>query len=469
MDALSLAEDIIKNVIKKGCDKAEVFIKTAKRLSVKAKDSKVEALESSREFGISLKVIKRQKLGFSFTTSPVKINRQAGRQVRTEFVPNTYRGGVEDIINNALKGADWTDADKYVDIPDYSPPSDVLVLDEKIENLKEEDIIRNALLLERTSLDYDKKIRKVRTAEIELAIGKTTILNSRGVNISYKSSYLSAHVDTLATNGQDSQMGWDFASSRKLSDVDFVSIARGASKRALALLGAKKISAIKAPVIFEPSVAADFLEILSSSMSAEAVQKKRSFLADKVNKSIISPLISITDDGLMPWGIGTRPADDEGVPATKKELVSKGILTGFIHNTYTANREGTQSTGNAARRSFKSLPGIDTTNLYINKAGVRGQESGREDRGLIKSMSKGLLILEAMGVHTANPISGDFSIGISGLWIENGKVLYPVKEAIIAGNILELFKRVEKVGNDLKFYGKIGSPSLLTGEMDISA
>ena len=165
----------------------------------------------------------------------------------------------------------------------------------------------------------------------------------------------------------------------------------------------------------------------------------------------------------MAWGTGTKPVDDEGVPVRNKTLISGGVLRGFFHNTYTARKDGTVSTGNAVRGSSKSLAGIDATNLFLKRA------DGNSENGLIKSVSKGVLVLGAMGVHTANPISGDFSIGISGLWIENGETVYPFKEAVISGNILEMFNKVEAIGNDLRFYGNVGSPSLLIGDMDISA
>ncbi|MEF9438648.1 MAG: TldD/PmbA family protein, partial [Candidatus Mariimomonas ferrooxydans] len=304
----------------------------------------MEALGSSRDFGMALKVIKKQRLGFAFTTSPDRIT---------------------DIINDALQGADWTAPDEYVDIPDFRPASEVLVIDENIKNTKEDDIIKNALLLEKAALDFDTRIKKVRTAEIAIATAKTTIVNSKGINISYESGYITASVSAMASDRQDSQMGWDFTISRRLSDIDFISIARSASKKAIDLLGAKKISPVKVPVILDSSVASDFLDILSASLSAEAVQKKRSFLAGKAGKKIMSPLVNIIDDGIMPWGTGTKPVDDEGVPAMKKTIVSGGMLQGFIHNTYTANKEGVMSTGNASRKSFKGLPNIEITNLYI--------------------------------------------------------------------------------------------------------
>ncbi len=444
MDTPTFAEDFIKKALQKGCDAAEVFIKKSRGISVGAKEGKVESLEASRDFGIALKVIKKEKLGFSFTTSPKEL---------------------EQTVDAAVEAADWTVADEYIDIPDCMPPADVLIFDEKIKNIKEEDIIRDALMLEESALTFDKRIKKVRKAEAVAGTGTTTILNSRGINVTYESSYYSAHVTTLARDDKgDSQMGWDYSSSRRSGDVDLEAVGTGASRRAIELLGSRKISAVKAPVILSPSVAIDFLDILSASLSAEAVQKQRSFLIGKIGESIVSNLLDIIDDGTMAWRTGTRPVDDEGVAAMNKTLVAGGVLKGYIHNTYTAKKDGVSSTGNAVRGGAKSLPGVGATNLYIN---TNGGKPGNND--LIKSLSKGIFILGAMGVHTANPVSGDFSIGISGLWIENGEAVCPVKEAIISGNILEMFKKVEAVGSDLKFYGNTGSPSLLIGDMDISA
>ncbi len=448
----SFAEDIVKKALKRGCDAAEVFIRSSRGISAEAKDGKVEAMEASQDIGIAVKVIRNQRLGFAFTT---------------------IRDEVENTINAAIDAAKWTAIDEHVDIPSYEAYKEVLIFDEKVKNVKEDDVIKDALLLEESALTFDKSIKKVRKAEASAGSAFTTIVNSRGVNVSYESTYYSAHVTTLAQdeNG-DSQMGWDFAGSRRRSDIDVVSIGKTASERAMELLGSRKITSVRAPVILSPSVAVDFLDILSASISAEAVQKKRSFLINKTGQAVMSTNVDIIDDGAMQWGTGTRPVDDEGVPVSKKAIVSRGVFNGCIHNTYTAKKAGVKSTGNAARGGHKSLPGIGVTNFYIRPDESRNSAivgaSGRSPV-LIKSISKGILILNTMGLHTANPISGDFSIGISGLWIENGETVYPVKEAVISGNILELFKKIEGIGNDLKFYGNVGSPSLLIGDMDISA
>ncbi len=435
--------EIIERAMKKGCDTAEVYMKSAQGISVEAKEGKVEALEASRDFGISLKVTRNSKLGFAFTT-----NHEA----------------IDKMTDDAIEGAAWTAMDEFVGIPEHAPPDEVSIYDKCIDELNEDDIIRNAIYLEECALDFDTRIKKVRKAEVAAGSGSTTIVNSNGINITYKSSYYSGHVTTLAEDGSgDSQMGWDYASSRRMSDVDIQSIGRGASKRAIELLDSRKITAVKVPVILSPAVAVEFLDILSASLSAEAVQKQRSFLSGKVGQNIVSGLVNVIDDGTMAWGIGTRPVDDEGVPARSKILISKGSLTGYIYNTYAAKKDGVASTGNAARGGFKTLPGIGVTNIYIDTPASGSNGS------LLKNLPKGIVVLGAMGVHTANPVSGDFSVGISGLWIENGEAAYPVKEAVMSGNILDLFRKVEAVGTDLKFYGNSGSPSILIGDMDISA
>jgi PmbA protein len=437
------AEDIIKKAMDKGCDAAEVFMKSSRGVSAEAKNGSVEALEVSLDRGIALKVIRNRRLGFSYTTAPEEIGK---------------------MIEDAVQGAEWTGADEYTCIPEFAPPEDVLIFDDKLKEIREEDVIRDALLLEGSALSFDERIRKVRKAEVSAGTGTTTIVNSKGVNLTYHSSHYSSYLTALAEDGSgDGQMGWDYAGSRRMSDIDAELVGREAARRAIELLGSRKISAVKAPVILSPSVAGEFLDILSVSVSAEAVQKRRSFLAGKVGQTIISPLVDIIDDARMEWHVGTRPVDDEGVPSRTKTVISSGVLNGYIHNTYTAKKDGTVSTGNALRGGFKGLPGVGVSNFYI-KPSDEGPAGG-----LVRSLSRGIVILGAMGVHTANPVSGDFSIGISGLWIENGEAVYPVKEAVISGNVLEMFKKVEAVGNDLKFYGSTGSPSLLIGDMDISA
>jgi PmbA protein len=441
--SIEYAEDVVKKALSKGCDEAEVFIRSSKGISVEAKGGEVEALEASLDLGIAIRTIKNRKQGFSFAT--------------------TFEN-IDATIDRAIDGGRWTGEDSFIGIAEHSPAAEVQIYDVNIRDIKEERVIHDALNLEKSALDFDQRVRKVRKAEVAAGTSITTLYNSNSVNACFDSSYYSAHVTTLAEDDKgDSQMGWEYSSSRRLNDIDLKAVGEESSRRAIELLGSRKISAVKVPVILSPSVAIDFLEILSASLSADAVQKGRSFLAGKTGKKIVSERLNIIDDGTMAWGSGSSPVDDEGVPSMRNVLVSEGVLQGFIHNTYTARKEGVYSTGNAVRGSTMSLPGVGVRNLFIEKT------SKAEDSNIVQSLSKGIVILSAMGVHTANPVSGDFSVGISGLWVENGQILYPVKEAVISGNILDMFKKIEATGNDIKFYGNVGSPSLLIGEMDVSA
>ncbi|MBC8412915.1 MAG: TldD/PmbA family protein [Nitrospira sp.] len=436
-------QDIIKKAGSQGCDAAEVFMKNASGITVEVKNGEVDAFEVAKDFCIGVKIIKGKRMGFSFTTDKDQIDR---------------------IVDEAIEGARWTNDDEYLCISEGGKPQDVKVFDEVINKIDEKDLIRDAILLEESALKYDSRIKKVRKAEVSAGSGITRIVNSNGLDVSYSSTYCSASVSTLAEeDGGESQMGWEYAGSRRKKDIDLIVVGQGAAKRALQLLGSRKIETLKVPVILSPSVAIDFLEILSASLSADAVQKGRSFLSGKLGKKIISSTIDIVDDGTRPWGAGTKPVDDEGTTTENKTLIADGVLNSYLHNAYTAKKDGSLSTGNAVRAGAKSLTGVGITNFYLRPA---GNNPGSE---LIPTISKGVLITSAMGVHTANPVSGDFSVGISGIWIENGQLQYPVKEAIISGNILELFNKVEGIGNDLTFYGSAGAPSLLIGDMDISA
>ena len=199
---------------------------------------------------------------------------------------------------------------------------------------------------------------------------------------------------------------------------------------------------------------------MSSGFSSENVQKKKSIFTGKLDREVASPLITVFDDGLLAGGLGTASSDDETVPMKQKTVIEKGRLAMFLYNTYTANKDKTVSTGNAMRGGFKGIPGVGVTNLYV--------EPGKDSLlDLMSATRRGLRVTDSRGAHTANPISGDFSVGATGFWIENGKKAFPVREITIAGNILDLMKNVDAVGSDLRFSGRIGSPSIRVKELSI--
>lgn len=437
------ASRLLEGAKRGGADLAEVYLKSSRSLSVEVREQKTDALESSTDFGYSLRVIRDRRLGFSFATA---------------------KGDADSVIARALEASRWTEQDKWLDLPAPSEQPALRIFDEAVASMSEGEAIEKALAIEKAALDADARIRKVRKSSASFSRRDGLIMNSRGLNTACSVTACTAQITVVAEDGGDSQMGWDFEGSRFLSDVAFEEVGKRAATRASLLLGARPMSSVMCPVILDNSVATEFLGIFSSLLSSESVQKGKSLLAHRQGDEVVNPLVSIVDDGRVEHKLGSRPFDDEGVPTSRKYLIKNGVLQGFLYNVYTARKDGVMSTGNAVRGAFSGLPTVGPTNLYIPASPA---SSGPED--LWRVMDRGLYITDVMGMHTANPISGEFSVGISGLWIEGGDMKYPVKEAVISGNILDLFKRVHSVGSDLRFYGNVGSPSLLIGPTDISA
>lgn len=215
------------------------------------------------------------------------------------------------------------------------------------------------------------------------------------------------------------------------------------------------------PVVLDPYVATRFCGIIASMVNAEAVQKGKSLLAGKVGEQVASSCLSIVDQALLPDGIGSYRFDSEGVPAQNKTVIENGVLNTYLHNTYTAGKEGGKSTGNAQRGSFRGLPGVGSSNFSV-VPGFMEQEY------LLDGIEQGLYVTEVMGMHTANPISGDFSIGAAGLVIENGVLSYPFRGVTIAGNMAEFLMNIDALASDLRFYGGKGAPSLRLKELSIA-
>lgn len=438
------AEEIVSKAKRMGADQAEVYLRSSRNLTVEVKAQSLDALKSSRSFGYSLRVIRANRLGFSYSTEI---------------------GDADAVIRQAIESSQYPDADPYLGLPEQGGLSKVGVADPVLENYSEDDAIRNVLRIEKAAFAEDGRIKKARKVSGTFSSSETAIVNSESVRSCYPSTSCSAQITVIAESGADSQVGWEYEGSRFLEGVSFEEIGKSAARRAVSLLGARTITGQKAQVLLDNSVAVEFLEILASSFSSEAVQKGKSLLAGRKGRKVVSEKINLIDSGILSGRLGSSPADAEGVATGEKILVSDGVLREYLHNTYTARKDGARSTGNAARGGFSSLPFVGVTNFFLD-ASSSSHVISRE--GLVPAIDKGLYVIDAMGVHTANPISGEFSVGVTGLWIENGKIRHPVKEAVMSGSVLELFQGIEAIGNDLKFYGSVGAPSFIISGVDIS-
>ncbi|TAN39393.1 MAG: TldD/PmbA family protein [Nitrospirae bacterium] len=445
MPSPEFADSLVSRALGLGADQAEAYVRSSRSLSVEVKDQACDSLRSSRSFGYGLRVIRDGCLGFAYSTDP---------------------GDAEPVIRNAVDSARNNDRDSYLGLPESGDYPDVEVHDPAVAQIREEDALALAMEIEKAAQGTDRRITKVRKAAATFSESEHLIVNSRSVRASYTSTACSAQITAIAEEQGEAQVGSDYSGSRFLRDVSFGEVGRQAAGHALRLLGSRRISAQKTTVILDRSVSVDFLGILASGLSAEAVQKGRSLLSGRLGQKVMHGGITVLDNGLLPGGLGSSPFDAEGVGVRKKVLIEQGVLQGYLHNTYTAAKGSGVSTGNAVRGGFSSMPTVGITNLYIEPY----QGPGRATPADLYSLAgSGLHIYDAMGVHTANPVTGDFSVGVTGIWFENGLAKYPVKEAVLSGNILDLFGKAEALGSDLRFYGNIGAPSLIITDLDISA
>ncbi len=438
------AQRIIEAAIKAGADKAEVYIVRARSVSVEVKDGEVDSLDTSSDFGYALRVLKDERPGFSYSTT--------GDDWQT-------------VVDSALDVARFTERDPSIDIAEPQEDEDIQTHDPEIASADETRVVECARMIEEEAYRTDPRVKKIRKAEAGFSESEVLISNTKGLTKSYKATSVIGQIMLAAEQADEAQMGWGYESSRFLKNIDFRRVGQDAAMRAVRLLGARRASTTKGFVLVEASVAAELLGILSSSFSSENVQKGKSMLMNKKDEQVFSELVCIVDNPLLSEYVGSRPFDAEGVTSRRNIVVDRGVLKGYLYNIYTARRENLHSTGNAIRGGIQSPPSVGISNFYIEPA---SPESVRSYAELVKGIDKGMIVTEAMGMHTANPITGEFSVGVTGLWVKNGKIDHPVKEAAISGNLIDLFNKVVAFSDNTRFYGRVGSPDILIEGINIS-
>lgn len=439
----SSAENAVHKALQSGAAMAEAYISNSKDLEIEVRNDRVETLKLAEDQGMGIRVFQDGKTGFAFTTD----------------LGDT---AVWDAVIQALANARFAEPDPHRLLPWPAPNYQVLDLyDPAIQAMAVEDKINMARTMESEARAADSRVSIIESSSYQDGSGEVTLVNSQGMQLYSEEAYCGMYINLVAVEGEDSQTGFAMKFSRRFAELNPAALGKLAAVRAVRMLGAKSGITQQAPVVLEPYVATGILGLLAPSLSAEAVQKGRSLLAGKVGSQVASEQINIIDDGTLPGGMASAPFDGEGVPTSRTVLVQNGRLQGFLHNIYTSAKDGVLSTGNGVRGSFKGTPEVGTTNFFI--------EPGRQTaQQLISEIDSGFYVTEVMGLHTANPISGDFSLGASGLWIEQGKTTYPVRGLAIAGNIMELLGQVDAVGSDLEFFGGRGAPTIRIARMSIS-
>lgn len=428
----------------RGGEDLEAYAEWGRKTDVKAYDGRVEALTVAEARGLGVRIVDGSRVGYAYAADPS---------------PDEVREVVEQARANARLGT--PDDGNVLPNPATIEPLDGLFLP-SIAATPTDGKVALALDLERRTKAADARVTGVEEAQYGDAVSRVAIRSTRGVAAEYERGDCWAVVSALAADGDETQTGFSFELARAPEDLDLGRCAHEAATRATRLLGARKPKTEKMPVLLDPYAATSFLGVLAAGLTAEAVLKGRSLFAGKDGERVASEMFTLIDDGRELAGPGAAPFDDEGVPTGRTPLIEAGVLRGFLHNTYTATRMGRSSTGNAGRAGFKSTPGVGPTNLYVRP--------GSDDQTtLLQHAGRALLVQDLLGVHSgANPISGEFSVGVTGLIADGGELGAPIREAAIAGTILEILGSIAAVGSDLRFFGGIGSPTLVVGEMTVA-
>jgi PmbA protein len=429
---------------KRRIDRYELFYGASRRLLIEAEGRAVEDYRFAEPYGAALRVIVDGGMGFSFSTHPDD-------------------DAVQLMVTAAVDGARHSTPDEHHAFagPADPPPDTGPLYDPAVESTPIEEKIERALAVEEGALSADPRVVRVRGARYAESTYEVFIRNSLGLSTRYKKSIVSASLIATAEENGQQEMGYDADYSITYAGLDPTLVGRRAGIAATERLGARKAPTGTFRALLTNEVVAELLGVLSSSFLAENVLKGKSIMAGREGTRIFSELITVIDDGIMAGGVASAPTDDEGVARERVELVGGGVLKGFLYDLLSARRAGMRPTGCAVRDGVTSPPAPGTSNLYI----VPGTNN---PGGLLCETGSGVVITELMGVHTANPVTGEFSVGAVGFVCEGGKKKYPFKEGAVAGDLLSLFDRVVGVGSDLRFFGGVGAPSLLVEGLDIS-
>lgn len=437
-------EHILERIKKIPDIEGEVFSSEIKGTTIEVSETHCEKFNMYHDCGMGVRILKDRRWGIAYATQT---------------------DDIDTIIDRAIANAEHNVADVYNILSPAKkqniPDDQLQIYDREIERLSSYDKIQLLLDLEAKALTSAPMIKKVLTAAYADSIYEQCIMNTRGVAVNWQETFFTVALELKAEQNTKIQVGGDSQSKRFFQELDFPSLVQRAVFRTVKMLGAKSIPTQKIPVIFDPYVSCEFLALVASAVNADNIQKTKSPFLNKLHTKIAADFIQVIDDGILSRGVGTSPYDDEGIPTQRNEVIKEGVLQCFLYDSYTANKDKKSSTGNASRGSFMSSPGVGVNNFYLEKGIYTSDE-------LIQSVAKGLYVVEVMGMHTTDPITGDFSVGVSGLWIENGQFAYPVQGVAMAGNIMTFLENIAMVGSDLRFYGNVGSPTIKIKEMMIS-
>ncbi len=442
---IEVAQFAVKCALDAGATDAECTISEGEEFSVGVRMREVEKLTQAGSRGVGIRVLKGQRVGSSRTS-------------------DLSREGIAAMVKSAMDLAAITNEDPFAGLPEPGDfgqlTGDLKLYDDAIAKMETEWKIAQAVAAEDAALKFDPRIVNSEGGGFDTYLGSRVFANSRGFIGSYRTSSCGMSVVPIAKGDSGMERDYWSTSSRSAAGLESPEyVGRKAAERAIRRLNARKVPTQKVPIVFEARTARSLLSDLFDAVNGSSIYRDASFLAGKLGEKIASEHLSIIDDGTMPGLWGTSPFDDEGVPSRRTVVIERGVLKSYLLNTYTAKKLGLKTTGNASR-GLAGSAGVGPGNFYL-EAGQRTEES------MIKGVKNGLYITELVG-GDANTVTGDYSSGAVGLWIENGELAYPVSEITVAGNLKQMLMDLEEPASNLEFRGSIASPAILIGEMTVS-
>lgn len=429
-----------------GASAAEVLLVSAESLAAGVRMGEVEKLKSSRERRLGLRV---------FT----------GQSSATAATAELERDSLRAFIGNTVEMARLSAADPCAGLPDPAlhPRDfpDLELTDPRHGIVRVDEALELARTAERAALGADPRIKNSEGAEFSSGLYQIMFANSQGFSGEYAGSSFNLGAAPIAQSDDGAmQQGYWSTTNRHFERLEAAeAVGKTASERALRRLGARKIKTTRAPVVFDPDMAASLLRAIAGAASGPSLYRGASFLAGRLDSTIAAANVTVRDDGRMRAGLGSKPFDGEGLPTNQKNLIENGVLKTYLLDAYSARKLKLAPTGNASR-GVGDAPGVGPTNLYLQPGAYTPEQ-------IIGSVRHGLYITELIGFGV-NGVTGDYSRGAGGLWIEDGELAYPVQEITIAGNLKEMFLGIEMIGNDLRWRSSVAAPTIKLGEMMIA-
>jgi len=456
LDLESLAAGVVALALKAGASDAEAVVREGDEFSVTVRMGEVETLKESGSRGLGLRVF-------------------LGKRSASASTSDLTADGVRQLVEGAMALAKVTEEDPFAGLPDTAEfgaddtrmsGDDLHLYFDDVYSLPGPERIEWARRAEAAALAADPRITNSDGGSFEAATARKVLANSREFVGSYRTSYAGVSASPLAKEASGHmQRDYWWSSARSFALLDSPeAVGREAARRTVRRLGARRVPTQRVPIVFAPETARSLIGSVFDAASGDAVWRGASFLAGRLGSEIAVPALSIVDDNTMllpsgAGGFGTSPFDGEGLPSLRTVVVENGVLRNYLLNSYTARKLGMKSTHNAAR-GLAGTPGIGCGNLFVHPGALSA------DR-IVAEVQSGLYVTGLMGFGV-NVVTGDYSRGATGLWIENGELTHAVEEVTIAGNLAEMLRNVTAIGSDLVFRGSVASPTLRIDNMTIA-